>query len=309
MKKLLIIFLLIIFGQALFAQNSVNVSNELSIQATSNIEAMLGFTSRIRFPAMQGSSLLTRDNNITLEIGAEVAPISAGIKPNLIITPIAFLELNAGGYIGSGWNLSIFDDDIYGIGFNRPTVFSGSRYSGSAFDGIHYRGFGGVALQADLAALLPGAWNHVVFRTYHEMSYRGYSRADHAQQSWYYLNNGENRNSFYYLGNYILGYQMPIFLSMIAFVAEAERDLYLDGAPTPDLWGYDIFYWVYSAMLNFSVTRQFDIALIAQFHTQKNYVGPSSVWEEQFYQFRVVNNSNPTSLEFHRIVLSLSFKF
>ncbi|MCL2007934.1 MAG: hypothetical protein FWG77_07590 [Treponema sp.] len=308
MKKAFLIFVLIFLTAVLWAETGITTSHELSINATTNIDVMLGFTTRFRFPFMQGGSPLTEGNNLTLALGADLTPINFIGRTELIFTPIAFLELNAGGNIGSGWNINLFDEDIYGIGFNWPLVDGGREHRGEAFDGIHWKGFIGGALQADLAAFFPGAWNHVIFRTYHEMSYRAYSRADAFTESWYYLSDaGENRNSFYYYGNFILGYQMPIFLSMVALVAEGERDLYLDGTPTPATWGHDKIYWTFSSIFNFTITRQIDIGIAVQFHTQRNYL--QSNWDDLFYTGRILDSDKPVRLEFRRVAVVFTYRF
>ena len=48
---------------------------------------------------------------------------------------------------------------------------------GSAFDGLLWNVKTGASLQFDLAAIYPGDWNHIIFRTYHEALYAGYSAA------------------------------------------------------------------------------------------------------------------------------------
>ena len=76
----------------------------------------------------------------------------------------------------------------------------------------------GGALQADIAAVFPGNWNHIILRTYHEINYKAYSRAKQ-DESWYYEDDeGENCNGLNYYWNVLLGYQMPLFINFIVFV-------------------------------------------------------------------------------------------
>ena len=305
MRRIYLFALMLLMTQALWAENKVTTSHELSFQASTRIEAMLGFTSYFRIPFMQGACPLTEGNNITIALGAEASPIFFRGLTELVWTPVAFLELSAGGNIGSGWNINLMDEDIFGIGLNREAAAGRGEHSGSAFDGIHWKAQAGAAVQADLAAFFPGEWNHLVMRSYHEINHRGYSRAA-SDQSWFFENDdGENRNGLNYYGNFILGYQMPIVLSMVALLAEAE--LFLYDTPNRSLWGDDKIYWIFSALFNFSLSERFDIGLAAQFHTQRNYLGTN--WEELYYQNRRIDSSNPTRLEFYRVAVAMTYRF
>ena len=306
MKRIYLFALMFFLVLALWAENQVSISHELSFQATTNVEAMIGFTSYFRFPFMQVPHCPLRDNNnITVALGAEATPISFRGISEVIWTPIAFLELSAGGDLGSGWIINVFDDDKYGIGLNSPDSAGRGEHSGSSFDGIHWKVQAGAALQADLAAFFPGEWNHVVMRTYHEINHRGYNRAS-SRQSWFFENDdGENLNGLNYYGNLILGYQMPIILSMVGFIAEAE--LFLYDTPNRRQWGDDRIYWIFSALLNFSLSEKLDVGMAAQFHTKRNYLEAN--WEDLYYQNRSLNKSNPVSLEFYRVALAMTYKF
>jgi hypothetical protein len=169
--------------------------------------------------------LLTEGNNIELALTAEVTPISLTGYAEAVWTPIAFLQFVAGGRIGSAWNMTLGDFELNGIGINYADSKGKAKTDGSAFDGLLWKMQAGAAFQMDAAAIIPGDWNHVVLRTYHEINHRGYSKAKE-DESWYYqCDDGENQNGFNYYGNILLGYQMPIFLNTIAFMA--EMDLYL----------------------------------------------------------------------------------
>jgi hypothetical protein len=265
----------------------------------------LGFTERFNFPFLQGEGPLTENNNIGLALTAEISPISLNGIAEVVWTPIAFFQLTAGGRIGSGWNLELFGTEIYGIGLNRPDTAGKAEHNGQAFDGLLWKAQTGAALQADLAAVFPGDWNHVVVRSYHEINYKGYTRAK-ANESWYYENDdGENCNGFNYYGNFLIGYQMPIFFNMAAFLT--EMDLYLYDTPDRDKWGDDKIRWTFSGIFSFTLTKQINLTLIAQFRTRKNY--QESNWKDLYYRNRTINNSSPLHLEFYRIATAMTYKF
>ncbi|MDR0323741.1 MAG: hypothetical protein LBI12_04750, partial [Treponema sp.] len=264
-----------------------------------------GFTQRFIFPFLQGDSLLTEDNNIALALTAEISPISLNGIAEAVWTPVAFFQFAAGGRIGSGWNLELFGSDIYGIGINRSAPNGKAENIGSAFDGLLWKTQAGAALQADLAAVFPGDWNHVVFRTYHELNYKGYTKAK-VGESWYFEgDDGENSNGFNYYGNFLIGYQMPIFIDFIALLAEA--DLYLYDTPNRSQWGDERIRWTFSNIISFTITRQLGATLITQFRTRRNYL--ESDWQDLYYRNRNIDKSNPTGLEFYRIAAALTYKF
>ncbi|MDR0301561.1 MAG: hypothetical protein LBI04_04510 [Treponema sp.] len=318
MKRITLFLLLQLFALQLFAQEvigenqpqektGVTSSSEILLQAAFKPapEGKLGFIEHFNFPFLQGEGGLTKDNNISLALTGEISPISINGIVEAVWTPIAFFQFAAGGRFGSGWNIDLFGNEIYGIGLNRPSADMSGEHDGKAFDGLLWKAQTGATLQADLAAVFPGDWNHVVLRSYHEINYSGYTRAAKGE-SWYYENDdGENCNGFNYYGNLLIGYQMPIFLNTVALMAEA--DLYLYDTPDRAKWGDDKIRWTFACALIFSITKQIDLTLITQFRTQKNYLEEN--WEDLYYRNRTIDSPNPLHLEFYRVAAAVSFKF
>jgi hypothetical protein len=279
-------------------------SDELILQVSTSPEIKLGFTKRYSYPFLQGESPLTAGNNIGLSLSAELTPISLNGIAEVVLTPAAFFQLAAGGRFGSGWNINLFGSDIFGIGLNRPDVVGSSVNDGGAFDGLLWKVYAGGTVQFDLAALYPGDWNHVVARSYHELNYRGYTRAK-AGESWYYENDdGENINGFNYYGNLLVGYQMPMIFNMAALLA--ETDLYLYDTQGRDRWGDDRVRWTFAGLFAFTLTKQLDLALIAQFRTRRNY--QESNWQDLYYRNRNLDYETPTRLEFYRVAAALTYR-
>jgi len=285
------------------ADDVINSSSALTLQISTLPEAKLGFTQRFIFPFLQGFGPLTEGNNINLSFTAEVSPISLNGFVTAVWTPVAFFDLTAGGRIGTGWNIELFGNELRGIGLNR-SAGGQSELSGSAFDGMLWKAQIGGAFQFDLAAIFPGDWNHIVARSYHEINYSGYTRAK-AGESWYFENDfGENTNGFNYYGNFLLGYQMPLFLNMAALLAEAN--LYLYDIANRSIWGDDKLRWTFSGILNMAIQRKFEITLITQFRTMRNYLG---AWEGVYYRDRTLDTSNPLRLQFFRVAAVMTYKF
>jgi len=311
MKRSVFLILIPLFAHALFAEDvtegktGVTALSELTLQVSSRPEVKLGFTERFIFPFLRGEGPLTKDNNIGLALTAEISPVSLNGIAEAVWTPIAFFQFVAGGRIGTGWNFELFDGKIYGIGLNRPDAAGKAENSGQAFDGLLWKLQAGAALQADLAAVVPGDWHHIVARSYHEINYKGYTRAK-KHESWYYENDdGENCNGFNYYGNFLIGYQMPVFFNMFAFLT--EMDLFLYDTPDRGKWGDDRIRWTFSGIFSFTITKQIGLSLVAQFRTRKNY--QEANWQELYYRNRTIDNSNPLHLEFYRVAAVMVYKF
>lgn len=284
-----------------WGEGGIKTATDLTLTVSSRPEIKLGLSQSVVVPFLQGTGPLTADNNIKAVLTAEVSPISLNVLTNVTWTPIAFFQLAAGCKAGSGWNVNLFSSDIYGIGINRRSDDGAGKISGSAFEGCYWGANIGGALQGDVAALFPGDWNHLVFRTYHEINYRGFSSASD-EESWVFENDfGENRNGCNYYGNYLIGYQMPLFLNMAGLMAEMTAYLY--DTPNRTAWGDELGFWVFSALANCTVTEWFGTALIVQCRTRRNYDD-----ENRFYQDRILDTSNPIGLEFYRVAVLMHFK-
>ncbi|MDR0321454.1 MAG: hypothetical protein LBI28_08105 [Treponema sp.] len=307
MKKIVFLLVFVLFAHILTAQETDETytsTSDLLLQISSLPEMKLSFTQSFIFPFLQGDNPLTSGNNIRLALTGEISPISLNALFETVWTPVAFFEFSAGGRIGTGWNIELFGSEVYGIGINQPAS-GGWENNGSAFDGILWKAQVGGTIQFDLAAIYPGDWNHIVARSYHEINYKGYSRAKE-HEAWYYENDsGENCNGFNYYGNFLIGYQMPIFLSLVGLLAEMELRLY--DTPNRELWGDDLIRWCFSAILSFTITEQFGITLITQFITCRNF--EQSNWKDLYYRDRTVDTSNPVHLEFYRVAAALTYRF
>jgi hypothetical protein len=291
--------------QAFSEESAAEITSDrtITVSVSSLPEAKLSFIQGFTFPVFRGGSFLTAGNNIRTTLTAEVSPVSVNGIVEGILTPVAFLQAAAKLRIGSGWNINLFGGDLYGIGINRAAADGKAETSGSAFDGVQWKAHFGGALQFDLAAVFPGDWNHVVFRSYHEINYGAYSAAS-KNDSWFFENVGENKNGFGYYGNFLAGYQMPIFLNTAAILVEMEKSFY--DIPGRDRWGDDLIRWTFSAVFNFTVTDWFDAALIPQWRTVRNYTDPDP--EALFYQNRALDRADPIRLEFYRAAVILTFK-
>jgi hypothetical protein len=285
------------------AEDGVDTSQRITVNVTTRMELQVKFTQTFIFPVFAGMHPLTENNNLRLDLSADITPVSVNGTAEFVLTPVAFLQLVAGGAIGSGWNIPLAD----GLRINEPgrnpdgTLDGSNELTGDAFDGFVWTVKGGGVFQFDLAAVKPGDWDHVVFRTYHGLRYRALTTAG-ADDSWVYENDtGEERNGWWYYGNYFLGYQMPLPVSLVGILVEEELFLYTTDGQR--YWGDDISRWIFGLLVTYDVSPAISVSALLQARTKKNYEGDTGDYD--FYQLRNIDRDDPRSLEFYRFGLSL----
>jgi hypothetical protein len=291
--------------------SGIEDSTEISFTVSSLPEAQLGLTQARTFPVLRGDSFLTGGNNLKTAASLTVTPVSMNAGLEMTLTPIAFAQIKAGGSIGTGWNCAFLDIAPNAWGLNRPAADSEEGLiAGDPFEAAVWGAYGGAVLQADIGAVVPGDWTHVLFQTYHQINYRANTLAG-PDDSWSHENDGgENRNGFNYYGNYVLGYQMPAspVLKTIALMAEMELRLY---AKPGNHFGDDLPYWLFSGIANFEITPRFGFTAITQLSLDRNFTN----WrygidkkDDVYYQNRDLIEDHPLGLNFYRFVAILSFK-
>ena len=166
---------------------------------------------------------------------------------------------------------------------------------------------------------MPGKWNHVVVQSNHKFEAKMYSRAGKNDPWFYESDYGENQNGWTYISDYVLGYQMPIMLNMVALMA--ERQQYLYDTPNSDQWGGSVGRWDFSLIMNFKFTEKFSTALITQFRLYRGYHTPGSEYEypvnafgsstggseyKRYYRDRKYDGER--DLQFYRVAAILNYR-
>jgi hypothetical protein len=311
-----VIFVLALMASPIFADSEISAATNMSLTVSSLPEAKLTLTQDFIFPLLQGSGPLTSGNNLKTTISGEVSPVSLNGVLEAALTPIAFLQVIAGGRLGSGWNVPGLAD---GLGLNVPSGVYGNRIGkieGEPLDGLVWKAYGAGVFQFDLAAVIPGDWNHVVFQTRQEFNYRAYTNAA-PDQSWTFeADGGENRNGLNYYSSYVLGYQMPAspIFNMVGLMAEMDKSLY-DAPANRSVFGDDLGRWTFSSLFNFQITERIGTTFIIQLHTVRNFTNypdmPKNGVEQKndlYYQDRELYNDAPRGLEFFRFAAIFSVR-
>jgi len=343
MRKIAFILGLILLAQAVIAQEEVEVAesvfeevmevtpaaeqqsgviskNGLVLQVSTLPEAKLIFNQNFIFPVLQGEGGLTSGNNLRLKLSAEITPVGFNGIFETILTPIAFLEFAVGGRASVGWPFDLLN--VVGTGLNQPVedtqgLYSGGakveEYNGGAFDALMYKAWAGGTFQFDLAAVIPGDWNHIVMQTYHEINYQANTSAMEGEGWYFEADSGENCNGLNYYGSIVLGYQMPLspVLKMVAFMVEMDKYLY--NTPGRTVWGDDLIRWHVSNILQFQVSEKFGFGIVTQFRTMRNFTNFDLGYAKRndinkmHYQSRILDTDNPLRFEFYRVAGLFSF--
>lgn len=251
-------------------------ANELAFTFATTLETQLKYTHNLEIADGLGAQLW-----------ASASPVSTklGLKGRWL--PLPFLVLSAEATAGTAWNIPI----AYGLMFNKLSAEPPKQDLVPAdFDGLVWSVEAGGTFQFDLAAIVPGDWSHVVLLTYHGAKYRAFTAAS-ADESWLFeADTGENRNGWNYYGNAFLGYQMPLWLNTIGFIAEA--DLYLYDTSGRKAWGDHLPRWTIGALGNITLAPSLSMALLAQIQSKRQFTAATQDYE--FYQDRILATETPS---------------
>jgi hypothetical protein len=240
------------------------------------------------FPALVGSGDLTKGNNLAVDVSGELSPVSINAKASVTLTPIAFLNFAAGAGVGSGWQVPGL---ATGLGMNKAGAIEVQN-----FGGIVWKTWASGTFQFDVAALVPGDWNHVVVLASPKVEYKDYSGAG-ADDAWLWeADDGMNYNGWKLSGSYVLAYQMPIALNMAGVLFETEewigsvRD---KSTKASGGWGSDAARYTFNLLFNIKINDKSSIALLPSIKnnikwtdaTTRNADFRSRVWEGEYWYF------------------------
>ena len=263
-------------------------------------EAKASITHKIKVPFMQGTGALTADNNILYQLKGELSPVSINAIASAKLTPIAFLNFQAGTQLGTGWNFF----GINGLGLNRdgnpletniPGIVSKSWLSGT--------------FQFDIGALIPGEWTHVIMAATGKAEYKYFSAAGVGDAWQYEADAGENFNGFSFMGTYFLGYQLPYKFNTVGFLLETEQMLgsnselsIMDDNNTG--WGSDFTQVTFGPLANIQLTDDSSLVILVQFRKEKLFT--TNTIDENYFRDR---DYFGYYIDFRRIAFSYSQQF
>ncbi len=264
-------------------------------------EAKASVTHKIKVPFMQGSGAMTSDNNILYQLKGELSPVSINAIASATVTPIAFLNFQAGVNLGTGWDFfGIFN----GLGLNNDGT--GIPETDSV-PGVMVKSWLSGTFQFDLGAVIPGEWTHVIMAATAKGEYKYFSGADEEEAWQYEADTGENFNGFSFLGSYVLGYKLPYKVNTVAFLVETEQMLGTNqdlSSSDPVDWGSDFTQVTFGPLANIQLTEDSNIVILVQFRTEKLYT-EATVFNNYFRN----REYDGSYIDFRRIAFSYSKQF
>jgi len=263
-------------------------------------EAKASITHKIKVPFMQGTGALSSGNNVLFQLKGELSPVSINAGASATITPIAFLNFQAGTQLGTGWNFfGIFN----GLGLNSdgtgnpletniPGIISKSWLSGT--------------FQFDTGAVIPGEWTHVIMAATAKAEYQYFSGADKYEAWQYEADVGENFNGLSFLGSYVLGYQLPFMVNTVAFMVETEQMLG-DNKNMSTMadkgWGSDFTQITFGPLANIKLSEDSSLLILVQFRNEK-LISNGTIYNNYFKN----REQTGSYIDFRRIAFSYSKK-
>ena len=302
MKKLIVLVMAFLFILGSLSAQEEQEEPKSKVKYSTNInlvisypwEGRLGVTETFKVPVLNLDNPFMRDNNIKFKLGAELTPVTIEGKFNVVWTPLAFLEVYGGASIGSGWKLLTW----HGLSLNQNKAGKTHKTPVNFKKAFYSANFGG-ALQFDLGAIVKSDWTHIIARIDQYFLYKGVTGVGQLD-SWVIMDdNGENRNGFTYCASYVLGYQMPLPMNMIAFRLETGKTFFkVPAALDKSKWGEDRVNMLFGPIISFKPIDKLSILLIAQWKTIRDYA-PGEL--QKFYQTRTLDKSKRDKVIFRRV--------
>jgi hypothetical protein len=252
MKKKNLVVLLFIFSAA----KVWTIENHFSVAflASTAMEVQASAYQQLLFP-----------KNVRVGIQEDLSPTHFLLSVMPAWTPAPWLNLHALAQAGTGWNYDSFGRRQVGLGLreNDPSVIPAEHAAGPGADGLYWTAFLGATLQFDAAAIWPGPWHHIVARLVNRVGYQQYTKA-HGSDIWYFLGNARlNQNSFVYTFRALAGYQMPIFLNLIALQLDIYQPIYNpQSGQSVTAYGPEL---VITPTVQMTFPKGFSLNLLAQF--------------------------------------------
>ena len=250
-----------------------------------------------KFPVFVGDGPFFSGNNLEVTGKCEMTPLSIEGSAFTTLTPVAFLNFQAGGSVGTGWSLL----GMTGLGINPNS--NTLLIDDTPFGGALLRGWLAGTFQFDLAAVLPGDWNHVVVVATAKFEYRDNTAADKSDAWVWQADSGMNYDGWRYLGTYVLGYQMPKKVDFIGIMVDTEQYLgdVRDYGTMATGWGSDFVTLIISPIVNISFDERNSLSIIAQIKstqdwsdltTLNRFFGTRRYDGRQFYLYRIAFSYN-----------------
>ncbi len=207
------------------------------------------FTAEYKIPVLRGESPLFAGNHVTLTGSLMITPVSFSPQFSVTFSPAAFFDLEAGFTTGSGWNIG----SLHGVREYNPAT---REYDSlTSFTGWYMRPYAAATIKFDLGALWPGDWHHIVGLATFAVGYE--AMLGTSRTIWEWQTFTDHADGWMYVQYYVLGYQMPIKLSMIALTFEFSGHFSAsDYGAFADTYGGDYLFKEIGPMFEFTLNEK-----------------------------------------------------
>lgn len=252
---------------------------------------------------LTGGTPLTSGNNIKKRLNFSITPVNFEVGGDITLTPIAFIALNLGSSVASGWEAI----GIVGLGLNNSEGFNKDPFQGI----LSQTWFAGT-FQFDTAALLNGdtTWKHIIIQSTHKILYKNFSIAGEDDPWTFQGSEGNNYNGFIYNHTTFLGYQMPLVLNMAGFIVETETNLF-DNSQRSTMnsggWGSDFIKIRLGTLFNFNFNENHSLAILPQITTRPHFTNDTV--KNSYFANRKIDTNSPIYFDFERIAFVYNYKF
>ena len=248
-----------------------------------SIELKTTFNAECSIPAPLGKHFLLKDSNVRIKTAFELCPVTVRPLVSVSFTPLPFLVFSTGASIGTGWSAFGFKG-LCKLDENGKIIKKSIEYENLTPFGNYYYDFWFSGLfQFDTGAIFPGDWTHAVMQASYTVSYVGVTGVDDGK-IWLWQLVGNNCNGWRYTANFVLGYQMPLPLSMIA----VNTDVY--ALFNSDDYGiYSISYngdftnVTISPMLKFDFSKKDSLFVLFEFKKRRSFEEEHSESKEEIF--------------------------
>ena len=248
-----------------------------------SFELKTTFNAECKIPAPLGKHFLLKDSNVRIKTAFELCPVTVRPLVSVSFTPLPFLVFSTGASIGTGWSAFGFKG-LCKLDENGKISKKSIEYENLTPFGNYYYDFWFSGLfQFDTGAIFPGDWTHAVMQASYTVSYVGVTGVDDGD-IWLWQLVGNNCNGWRYTANFVLGYQMPLPLSMIA----VNTDVYAlfnsdDYGIYSSSYNGDFTNVTISPMLKFDFSKKDSLFVLFEFKKRRSFEEEHSDSKEEIF--------------------------
>lgn len=310
-KKLILLFVFLIsLSNNFFAQKKSNWAFDLTTQGAyytktnyvkgnnhfaplsniySTIELKTTFNANYKISTPLGNHFLLKPSNIIINSGLEICPVT--IRPVLSVkfTPLPFIIIESGASIGTGWGLfgmqglAILDKEKLEYNNGRIKESSIDYKDCTPFVDYYYYLWTKGTFQFDTGAIIQGDWTHVIMQLSYTVNYSGLTSAD-KNDIWLWQTANNKANGFGYQFDYLLAYQMPIFINMAGIMGDVfgyyDSDSYGD---VGDSYNGSYKTVDISPFLKFNITKNDSLFTLFNFRCRRSFNQDHNSQKEEIF--------------------------